>query len=155
MRRPYGCRQRRRGLVGLRHPSNRAIGQHQHAWSVSDGRKVLLDTAVRAVVTRMHTRLGRHVVGFQSYELGASRCTNFNPSFSSDRSNPGRQRWSKRTPQDSQYGYPEEVVAGSMPVHWKVCDRKNLKNYSPKIRAEAPPSPSALSVIRDIPEDIF
>ena len=55
MRRPDSCRQRLCDLLGLRYPSNRAIGQHQHAWSVSDSRKVLLDTAVRTVVTRMHT----------------------------------------------------------------------------------------------------
>lgn len=82
MRRPHGRRQRLCDLLGLKNPSNRAIGQHQHAWSVSDGGKVLLDTAVRAVVTRMHTRLGGYVVSLQSDELGACRCTNFNPSFS-------------------------------------------------------------------------
>lgn len=55
MRRPDSCWQRLCELRGERHPTNGAIGQHQHAWSMSDRRKVLLDTAVRTVVTRMHT----------------------------------------------------------------------------------------------------
>lgn len=88
MRRPDGYRQPWRSLVGLRHPSNRTIGQHQHAWSVGDGRKVVLDTAVRAMIARMHTRFGGDVVRLQRDELGACRCTNFNPSFSLGSSNP-------------------------------------------------------------------
>ncbi len=88
MRGPEGRRLRLRGLKRMRYPTDRAIGQHKYAWSVSDSRKVLLDTAVRAVVTRMHTRLGWHIVRFQSYELGASRCTDFNPSIFFGRSNP-------------------------------------------------------------------
>lgn len=88
MRGPEGRRLRLRGLKRARYPTDRAIGQHQHARSVGNGREVFLDTAVRAVVTRMPTRLGGCVVGLQRDELGASRCTNFNPSFTVGGSHP-------------------------------------------------------------------